>query len=97
MRGLALWSITQIILVKVMLVILCFCETGTQLSESGTPSLSLELEVISQWTWHVRGPQRTINSKLTPDCLRFKVQGYRLLSNTQIPASHLPLLLMESG
>lgn len=76
-QGLALWSITQIILVKVIwynYVLLCFCETGTQLSETGTPSLSLELEIINQRTWHVRRTQRTVNSK--PTCLRFKVWGY---------------------
>lgn len=41
-QGSALWSITLIISVKMMLVKLCFCETGSQLSKNCFPSLSLE-------------------------------------------------------
>lgn len=66
-QRLALWSVTQIISVKVMLVMLCFRETGTRLSETGTPALSPELSIITQWTWHTRGPQRTANSKPTAE------------------------------
>jgi len=42
------------------------CGTGTQLSETGTPSPSLKAETINHRTWHARGLQRTIKSNLAP-------------------------------
>lgn len=47
---------------EAMLVLLCFCETGTQLSETRPTSLNSEFKIINWWTWHERGPPRTIKS-----------------------------------